>query len=50
MAGFYDNDFIRHDGRWLFAHVRVEPALVAAHRHGWAKLIKPDEHDPRARA
>ena len=43
MAGVYDNDFIRQDGRWLFAHVRVGPVLVAAHRHGWVKLIKPDE-------
>jgi hypothetical protein len=49
MAGIYDNDFIRQDGRWLFAHVRVRPVLMAAHRHGWAELIKPDEHDERAR-
>lgn len=49
MAGFYDNDFVCQDGRWLFAHVRVGPVLLAAHRHGWAALIKSDEHRTRAR-
>jgi hypothetical protein len=39
MAGFYENDFVCRDGRWLFAHVRVGPVLVAAHRRGWSTLI-----------
>jgi SnoaL-like domain len=49
MAGVYDNDFVRQDGRRLFAHMRVGPVLAAAHRHGWAKLINPDEHRPPGR-
>jgi hypothetical protein len=49
MAGFYDNDFVCRDGRWLFAHVRVGPVLVAAHRHGWTELIKSDDQRARAR-
>lgn len=50
IAGVYDNDFVRHGGRWRFAHVRVEPVLVAAHRHGWASLIRADGHGERASA
>jgi hypothetical protein len=49
MAGLYDNDFVCRDGRWLFAHLRVGPVLVAAHRHGWATLLSPDEQLTRAR-
>jgi uncharacterized protein (TIGR02246 family) len=48
MAGRYEIDFVVHDGRWRFAHVRVRPLLAAAHRHGWATLDELDEHDLEA--
>ncbi len=48
MAGRYEIDFVVHDGRWHFAHMRVVPLLVAAHRQGWATLGEYDEHDARA--
>lgn len=48
MAGRYEIDFVGHDGRWRFAHLRVRPLLAAAHRHGWATLDEHDERDLRA--
>lgn len=50
MAGSYDNDFVMHMRHWRFAHVRVQPLLVATHRHGWTTLLELVQHDQRARA
>lgn len=37
MAAWYDNDFVRHEGRWLISHLRYRDRFVCPYDEGWAK-------------
>jgi enamine deaminase RidA (YjgF/YER057c/UK114 family) len=36
IAGRYDNDFIRIDGKWYIRHLRCADIFVSSYRDGWA--------------
>lgn len=37
VAGRYDNEFVRVDGRWKFKHIRVVGIFSCPYEDGWAK-------------
>ena len=42
IAGKYDNDFRRVDGRWLISHMRVHNLFTTPFDQGWVKVPHTD--------
>jgi hypothetical protein len=42
IAGSYDNDFRRVDGRWLISHLRVHNFFTTPFDQGWVKVPHMD--------
>jgi uncharacterized protein (TIGR02246 family) len=37
LAAVYHDDYVRHDGRWMFKHLRVKPHFLTPYEEGWAR-------------
>jgi uncharacterized protein (TIGR02246 family) len=37
LAAVYHDDYVRHDGRWMFKHLRVESHFLTPYEEGWAR-------------
>jgi uncharacterized protein (TIGR02246 family) len=37
LAAVYHDDYVRHDGRWMFKHLRVKSHFLTPYEEGWAR-------------
>ena len=45
MAGVEHDEYVREDGDWLHARMRLEVVFMASHERGWARTRPPVSRD-----